>query len=250
VIRTGSVSYSTIADRYEQLRGGDVRATELAEAVQPWLLDGVACDVGAGTGVVTDHLRRPGLELVACDLSFEMLTQAWPRFPRRIYVTDATALALRDQSIDSLLYVWVLHHVGDLAAALGEAHRVLRRGGRVISVSGISHPTADDMSPVVERLNDQLRPERRDQAMTVAQAGVTAGFAVAHEGTAPTTGSTSPNALADSIAARHFSHLWDLTASDWAKFVEPAINELRSLPDPDDNRQRTFQHPFVVLTKQ
>jgi hypothetical protein len=102
-MRTGSISYSTIADRYEQLRGGNGRATELAEAMRPWLPDGVVCDVGAGT---------------------------------------------------------------------------------------------------------------------------------------------------DSIAARHFSHLWDLTASTWEMFVEPAINELRSLPNPDQIRQRTFQHPLVVLTKQ
>lgn len=249
-MRTGSISYSTIADRYEQLRGGNIRATELAEAMRPWLPDGVVCDVGAGTGVVTAQLRRPGLELVACDLSFEMLTQASPRFPRRLHVADATALPLRHESVDALLYVWVLHHVGDLAAALSEAHRVLRPHGRIISISGISHPTHDDMSSVLERLNDQLRPERRDQAMAVAQAGVDAGFVVAHQGTAPTTGSTSPNALADSIAARHFSHLWDLTASKWETFVAPAINELRSLPNPDQIRQRTFHHPLVVLAKQ
>jgi hypothetical protein len=86
--------------------------------------------------------------------------------------------------------------------------------------------------------------------MGVAQAGVNAGFVAAYQGTAPTMGSTSPNALADSIAARHFSHLWDLTASTWEMFVEPAINELRSLPNPDQIRQRTFHHPMVVLAKQ
>ena len=127
---------------------------------------------------------------------------------------------------------------------------MLRPHGRLISISGISHSTPDDMSSVVERLDDRLRPERRDQAMAVAKAGVNAGFVVAYQGTAPTTGSTSPNTLADSIAARHFSHLWDLTASKWERFVEPAIDELRSLPNPDQIRQRTFQHPLVVLAKQ
>ena len=107
-----------------------------------------------GTGVVTEHLRRPGIDLLACDLSPEMLAQAADRFPGRVHLADATALALRDGSVDALTYVWVLHHVGDLRAALAEARRVLKPGGRVISVSGMSVPADDDMSPIFERLND------------------------------------------------------------------------------------------------
>jgi SAM-dependent methyltransferase len=244
-----SISYSRIADRYEQLRGGSARAAALAAAMQPWVTDGVVCDVGAGTGVVTEHLRRRRLEVLACDLSFEMLTQASTRFPRRLHVADATALALRNESVDALTYVWVLHLVGDLATALGEARRVLRPGGRVISISGMSLPTDDDMSPSFERLNDRLRPERRDRAMAVVPVGVDVGLAVGHEGFASTTASMSPDELAESIAQRHFSHLWDLPETDWTAFVEPAIDELRALPNPTTARRRTFQHPLVVLEK-
>lgn len=229
---SGSISYSRLADRYEQLRGGDVRAAALTEAIRPWITDGVVCDVGAGTGVVTDHLRRPGLELFACDLSFEMVTQASSRLPRRLHVADATALALRDETVDTVTYVWVLHLVGDLAAALREARRVLRPGGRVISITGVSLPTDDDMSPISERLNDQLRPERRAQATAIAQTGVDAGLAVVHEGIASTTASMSPDELAESIVQRHFSHLWDLPEAEWTTFVEPAIDQLRCCRTP------------------
>ena len=246
---SGSVSYSRIAAQYEEIRGGDVRATQLADALRPWLPEGLVCDVGAGTGVVTERLRRPGLDLVACDLSFEMLVRGSHRFPRRLCVTDATRLALRDRSVDGLLYVWVLHHVGDLRAVLREAYRVLRPGGRAIAISGVAVPADDAMTLIFERLAAQLQPARRDRAMSVVPTALDVGFTVAHEGLAPTRGATSPNALADSLAARHFSHLWDLPETEWTTFVEPAITDLRSLPDPDEPRERTIEHPLVVLAR-
>jgi SAM-dependent methyltransferase len=248
-MRDGSISYSRIADRYERSRGGDVRAAQLAAAVGPWVPDGLVCDVGAGTGVVTDRLRRPGADLLACDLSPEMLTQAAARLPGRVHLADATALALRDGSVDGLTYVWVLHHVGDLTAALTEARRVLRPGGTAVSVSGMSLPAEDDMSPIFERLNDELRPERRDQAMAVAPVGAGVGLTVVHEGWATTTASVSPDGLADAIADGMFSFVWDLPAATWTAVVEPAMAELRALPDPAEPRQRVFRHPLVVLTR-
>jgi SAM-dependent methyltransferase len=142
-MRQGSISYAPIADRYERVRGGVERAAEIADALRPWVPDGVVCDVGAGTAVVTERLARPGVELLACDLSLEMISQARARLPSRLHVADATSLALRSSSVDAILFVWVLHHVGDLGAALREAWRALRDGGRVLSVSGFSLPVSD-----------------------------------------------------------------------------------------------------------
>jgi hypothetical protein len=105
------------------------------------------------------------------------------------------------------------------------------------------------MAPIFERLTDELRPERRDQAMAVAPVGAEAGLTVVHEGWATTTASVSPDGLADSIAERMFSHLWDLPEATWAAVVEPVIAELRALPDPDAPRHRTFKHPLVVLSR-
>ena len=245
--QSGSVSYSRIADRYEQVRGGDARAVALAGALGPWLPDGVVCDVGAGTGVVTRHLERPSLDAVACDLSVEMLAQASGRLPGRTHVADATALALRKGSVDAVVFVWVLHHVGDLHAVLGNARRVLRPGGRIASISGLSDPVDDDMAPIFEHLNDELRPERFQQALAVTTVGRHVGFDVLHEGVAATTASVSPNELATSIEDRLFSHLWDLPEAQWQQVVQPAIDELRSLPRPDEPRTRRFHHPLVVL---
>ena len=247
VMASGSTSYGRIADRYERVRGGDTRAEELADGLRPWIPDGLVCDVGAGTGVVTDRLRRPGVEFVGCDISPEMIARAADRFPGRVHVGDATKLPIRNDSLDAVIYVWVLHHVAHLVGALAEARRVLRPNGRVISVSGISLPANDDMGPIFERLNDQLRPDRLAQSSAVATAGCDVGLVIVHEGVVRTTATTSPNALADSITQRLFAPLWDLPNDVWEGTVEPVIAALRSLPEPGRPRRRVFDHPLVVL---
>lgn len=244
-----SVSYAAIADRYERVRGGDHRAAELADAVLPWLAKGLVCDVGAGTGVVAARLRQGGAELVACDISIEMLGQASSRLPGRLFVGDGTALPLSDRSVGTVLYVWVLHHVGDPEAAVQEAGRALRPGGRLVSVSGIALPVDDDMGPIFERMTDELRPGRRAKASAVTTLGQAAGFRVVHEGIAPTTTSTSPNGLASQIEQRLYAPLWELDEATWARVVDPAISALRALPRPDAARQRVIRHPLVVLEK-
>jgi SAM-dependent methyltransferase len=248
-VQQGSTSYARIADRYEHARGGAERAGQLADALVPWLPDGRVGDIGAGTGIVTERLARPGAGLVACDLSVEMLTQASERFPGRVHVADSEALALRDAAMDALTYVWVLHHVADLRVCLEEAWRVLRLGGRMLSISGLSTPVGEDMAPIFEGLSDTLRPRRREQAMAVSSVGVDVGFELVHEGVATTAGDASPNALADQMVERLFAHLWDLSDEQWRTYVEPAIAELRALPNPDQPRKRVFDHPLVVLEK-
>lgn len=249
VMGQGSVSYARIADRYERVRGGAVRARQIADAVASWLPDGVVCDVGAGTGIVTDRFARPGRDVVACDLSAAMLVQASARLPGRVHVGDAGALALRDVAVDALVYVWVLHHVADLRACLAEAWRVLRPGGRAVSVSGLSLPAGDDMAPIFEGLRDTLRPGRLEQAMAVGSVGRQLGFELAHEGVVTTSADVSPNGLADAMVDRLFSHLWDLSDEQWRAHVDPAIAELRALSEPARTRRRVFRHPLVVLEK-
>ena len=249
-MRSGSISYARIASRYEAVRGGDGRADELASAIRPWLPDtGLVCDIGAGTGVVSERLVAPGRDVCAFDLSIEMVSQAASRLPGRIAVADAERIPVADGSVDAVTFVWVLHHVGNLERALREAHRMLRPGGVVVSISGMSNPAQDDMAPIFERLSDALRPERRAQSMAVAEVAEAVGFSVIREGLVPTTATASPDELVESIEQRMFSHLWDLSDEDWHAHVDPAIEALRALPDPAVARTRTFEHPLVVLSR-
>jgi ubiquinone/menaquinone biosynthesis C-methylase UbiE len=247
-MRADSVSYSRIADRYEKVRGGEDRARQLAQGLLPRLSGARrVCDVGAGTGIVSVRLRDAGHDVVAFDLSAEMLRQAAPRLPGRVAVADATTLPLRDSSVDAVTYVWVLHHVADLAAALREARCVVRADGRVIAISGMALPMDDDIDPVFRRLNLALRPDRVDQAAAVTRTGQEVGFEVVEEDHVALTFESSPNDVADAIEQRLFAHLWDLDDATWQRVVQPEVDCLRRLPDPDRKRQRHALHPLVVL---
>jgi hypothetical protein len=50
---------------------------------------------------------------------------------------------------------------------------------------------------------------------------------------------SSPVDAAKRLEDRMYAHLWDLDDATWASVVQPAIDELRSLPDPQLVRRRT-----------
>jgi SAM-dependent methyltransferase len=246
-VRSASRSYGRIANRYEQARGGSARAEQIHRALAPWLpTAGVLCDVGVGTGIIADRIAVDGVRVVGVDVSVEMLQVARTRLPGRVAVADGAALPLRTASVDAVLFVWVLHHVGDLRAALREAARVVRDGGRVVAMSGYAAPVDDDVDPIFRRLDESLRPERLTHSDDVSAAAVDAGLQLVGAQDAVVTFETSPNELAGAIEERMYAPLWDLDENRWASTVVPAINDLRALPEPDRARHREPRHPMWV----
>lgn len=93
-------------------------------------------DLGAGTGLVARSLAGTGVtRLVALEPDPGMITAAdnagWP-----VVRGDALRVPLADASVDVVIASWLLHVLApaDRAAALGEAARVLRPGGRLGAV--------------------------------------------------------------------------------------------------------------------
>lgn len=95
--------------------------------------EGRALEIGAGTGRLGAELcaRWPAIELLVSDLAHGMTRQAAQRNPRALsFDADAQALPLCDRSVELMLSSSVYQWVNDLARAFGEAHRVLKKGGR------------------------------------------------------------------------------------------------------------------------
>lgn len=112
----------------------------LAEALAP-RAEEVVVEIGPGTGHFTVSVAQaigPGGELHAVDVQPEMLdvvarkTRAAGLDNVRIHVADARQLPLETESADALFMVTVLGEVPDQAAALREAARVLKPGGRLV----------------------------------------------------------------------------------------------------------------------
>ncbi|MBI3966722.1 MAG: ubiquinone/menaquinone biosynthesis methyltransferase [Chloroflexi bacterium] len=98
-------------------------------------------DLGTGTGMLADALVARGARiLVGGDFSLEMLQAARRRVSVRLLtVADALDLPFADATFDVVTSAFLWRNLADLPAGLAELARVLRPGGRVVSLE-VTHP--------------------------------------------------------------------------------------------------------------
>jgi SAM-dependent methyltransferase len=243
------VSFDRIADRYDETRGGAKRGAEMLADIRPWLRPGLVLEVGVGTGLIAAALAGAGVATLGVDISPRMATRARDRLGRRVAVGDARQLPVRSSGVANVLFVWVLHLVGDAAAALAEAARVVQPGGRVIAMHGFPRPDDTDISDALAALNAGPRRTRSDTDEALATAATAAGLTLLHNGASqPYRLSQSPNEVADLIEERVWSYLWRLDDAQWQALVVPALAALRALPEPDRPRPFNQRHRVSVFT--
>lgn len=96
-------------------------------------------DVGAGTGSLTAHVVPLVWQVTCTDLAPEMLEKAKVRLAHfdqvDCHVEDATSLSFEDNTFDVVLCCNVLHQMVDPDVAVGEFHRVLRPGGKLLAIT-------------------------------------------------------------------------------------------------------------------
>ncbi|HBT47758.1 MAG TPA: ubiquinone biosynthesis protein UbiE [Peptococcaceae bacterium] len=94
-------------------------------------------DIGCGTGNFSIELARLGARVTGIDVSEPMLEKAREKAARegvtvRFLRADARRLPFEEGTFDAVVSVTALEFVTDLRAALQEAYRVLRAGGRLV----------------------------------------------------------------------------------------------------------------------
>nr|NUR37648.1 class I SAM-dependent methyltransferase [Sphingomonas sp.] len=93
-------------------------------------------DMAGGTGDVAFRMARRGARVTVADINADMLGVGKERAEKRELaglswqVENAERLSFGDATFDAYTIVFGIRNVTDIPAALHEAHRVLKRGGR------------------------------------------------------------------------------------------------------------------------
>jgi len=167
-------------------QGADLeRLAALAQALnKPGVKQTCALDLGCGAGHVAFALSRGGAAVTAYDLSKEMLEVVAAEAARRGHAQlrtvqgPAERLPFADAEFDLVATRFSAHHWSNVPAALAEARRVLKPGGTLAVIDGISPeaPLLDTVLQTVEILRDASHV--RDYRVSEWRAMVSAaGFA-------------------------------------------------------------------------
>jgi demethylmenaquinone methyltransferase/2-methoxy-6-polyprenyl-1,4-benzoquinol methylase len=138
--RVGEV-FSSVARRYDVMNdlmsGGMHRLWKerFVNRVKPRAGEDIL-DMAGGTGDIAFRMAKRGARVTVADINADMLEVGKERAERRTLtglawrVENAEALSFADASFDAYTIVFGIRNVTDIPAALREAHRVLKRGGR------------------------------------------------------------------------------------------------------------------------
>ena len=138
--RVGAV-FSSVARRYDLMNdlmsGGLHRLWKdrFVARVKPRAGETIL-DMAGGTGDVAFRMARKGAAVTVSDINADMLEVGKERAEARgitglaWQVENAETLSFADGSFDGYTIAFGIRNVTDIPAALREAHRVLKRGGR------------------------------------------------------------------------------------------------------------------------
>jgi ArsR family transcriptional regulator len=120
---------------------GDEFATRALIGLMPaaWTV----ADLGCGTGLMLASLAPHVERVIGVDASEEMLAAARTRLEGVANVDlrrgSAESLPIETSSVDAATMMLVLHHLASPGAAIAEAARILRPGGRLLVVDMTPH---------------------------------------------------------------------------------------------------------------
>ncbi len=124
-------------------------------------------DMAGGTGDVAERIVNASLgyaDVVVSDINSDMLrvgrerAARW-RFPDKVSFVEANAEALpfEDRSFDAYTIAFGIRNVPRIETALAEAHRVLKRGGRIL-VLEFSQVDLPGLDAVYRAYSDRVIP--------------------------------------------------------------------------------------------
>jgi ArsR family transcriptional regulator len=141
---TSQQFFATAAGQWDRLRTelfGDDFAMRSLIGLMP--ADWTVADLGCGTGTMLASLAPHVKQVIGVDASEEMLAAARVRLSGVANVDlrrgSLESLPIETASVDAVTMMLVLHHLASPGAAIAEAARILRPGGRLLVVDMAPH---------------------------------------------------------------------------------------------------------------
>jgi SAM-dependent methyltransferase len=246
--------FDGMAAVYDTSRGGLDRGAYVADQLEPFLPTGAnrLLELGVGTGAVGLAFTRKGYDIVGVDVSAPMLSYAQPRLPGRIGLADASALPFPDAALDAAYAVWVMYHLADLPEVMAETARVLRPGGRLLTmdrnrVDGGGNVWGELEVEIGRRL-DRSRPVLTSGYERLGQIGESHGLRMLD--VVAVRPWRDPRTLRQAIEnTRRRVFGWDGTEDEWDRVVEPLLAEWSARSDLDDVVVFEQGHEVLVLER-
>lgn len=159
--------FARIAPRYDLLNriitaGQDRHWRKEATRRLELSAQSVLLDVGAGTGGISFQITRMNhnARIVACDITTEMVAIGRKRSGGGQVdwiISDAHKLPFAPASFDGVISGFLLRNLMDIEKGLQEQCRVLKQGGRLVSLD-TSPPRNNLMRPILELYLDRMIP--------------------------------------------------------------------------------------------
>jgi len=112
----------------ERLVGALVRVLGLPHGAR-------VADIGCGSGVFTELLRRAGYSVTGIDISPKLVAVGRTKYPGLDLIEgDAEALPFEDASLDGVSLCNIVHHFPNPRKLIAEVRRVLKPGGRFAAI--------------------------------------------------------------------------------------------------------------------
>ena len=140
--------FEGIAGEWDQLRSqlyGNSLTTDALGSLLPSNL--TIADLGCGTGLFAAHLAPYVKAVIGVDQSQSMLDAAAKRTAEfsnvELRLGELLSLPLNDGQVDAVVLSIVLTYTADVRGVLGEAHRVVKDGGKVVIIDLMHHDRED-----------------------------------------------------------------------------------------------------------
>jgi demethylmenaquinone methyltransferase / 2-methoxy-6-polyprenyl-1,4-benzoquinol methylase len=154
--RVGGV-FSNVARKYDIMNDKFVRRVKPRDGED-------ILDMAGGTGDIAFRMEKSGANVTVSDINEDMLDVGMDRAMKRSIDTliwsaqNAETLTFPDKHFDAYTIAFGIRNVTDIPAALKEAHRVLRYGGRFfcLEFSTVEWP---GLAQVYDVYSDKLVPK-------------------------------------------------------------------------------------------